>query len=287
MVQIDSNIRKFAVRVQQMFEIQHASPRVGSIIRTTKQDMIKGTYAAEINRLLTERSALVFPQVHLTIEEQLAFASTIGEIFLVGGKEVQKISMDPEINPVADYIRGAFYWHIYGANDDIPAKATMLNCRILAEEGTGDTMIANTYAAYKDLPEQDKQLIANLRARHCLESSQRIIYPDPSYAQLQRWQTHTSRLHPVVWRHRSGDESLLIGATAYYIEGLGFEDGRALLCRLKEFATQPQYVYRHKWSVGDFLLFDNTGTMHQAAPYDLKSNRLMDRTTLRGEESIA
>src|SRR5208283_1499444 len=80
-------------RVNHMFEIEHASPRVGSIIRTTKEDMLKGTYAAEINRLLTERSALVFPQMHLTLEEQLAFAGTIGEIFLVGGKEVQKISM--------------------------------------------------------------------------------------------------------------------------------------------------------------------------------------------------
>ena len=46
-----------------MFQIQHASPRVGSIIRTTKEDVVKGTYAAEINRLLTERSALVFPQI--------------------------------------------------------------------------------------------------------------------------------------------------------------------------------------------------------------------------------
>jgi alpha-ketoglutarate-dependent taurine dioxygenase len=46
-------------------------------------------------------------------------------------------------------------------------------------------------------------------------------------------------------------------------------------------------VYRHKWSIGDFLLFDNTGTMHKAAPYDLDSKRMMDRTTLHGEESIA
>ena len=270
-----------------MFEVQHASPRVGSIIRTTKEDMVKGTYAEEINRLLPERSALVFPQMHLTIDEQLAFASTIGEIFLVGGKEVQKISMDPEINPVADYTRGAFYWHIDGANDDVPAKATMLNSRILSEEGTGDTMIANTYAAYVDLPDEDKKLLANLRARHCLESTQRMVNPDPTYAQLRRWQTHTSRFHPLVWHHRSGHKSMLIGATAYYIEGMDFEEGRALLCRLQEFATQPQYVYRHKWSVGDFLLFDNTGTMHKAAPYDLNSKRMMDRTTLRGEESIA
>ncbi len=270
-----------------MFEIQDVSPRVGSIIRTTKEDMVKGTYADEINRLLVERSALVFPQMHLTIEEQLAFAGTIGKVFLVGGNEVQKISLDPEVNPVADYTRGAFFWHIDGANDDVPAKATMLNCRVLAEEGQGDTLVANTYAAYEDLPDDDKKLIAGLRVRHCLESSQRMVTPDPTYAQLQRWQAYPSKSHPLVWHHRSGRKSLLIGATAYYVEGTGFEEGKALLCRLQEFATQPQYVCRHKWTVGDFLLFDNTGTMHKAAPYDLDSKRLMDRTTLHGEEPIA
>lgn len=93
---------------------------------------------------------------------------------MVAGKDIQKISLNPEINPVADYTRGALYWHIDGSNDDVPAKATMLTCRILAAEGTGNTMIANTYAAYNDLPDADKVLIANLRARHSLESSQRI-----------------------------------------------------------------------------------------------------------------
>lgn len=270
-----------------MFEVEHAKPRVGSVIRTTKEEMVSGVHAEEINRLLKERSALVFPQVHLTPEEQLAFAGTIGEVFLVGGKEMQKISLDPEVNPVADYTRGAFYWHIDGANDDIPAKATMLNCRVLAEEGQGDTLVANTYAAYEDLSDEDKALVGRLRARHSLESTQRMVNPEPTYAELQRWQAYPSKSHPLVWTHPGGQKSLLIGATAYYIEGMSFEEGRALLCRLQEFATQPQYVYRHRWSVGDFLLFDNTGTMHKAAPYDTTSKRLMDRTTLHGEEAIA
>lgn len=257
------------------------------MIHTTKEEMVSGVHAEAINRLLKERSALVFPQVCLTPEEQLAFAATIGEVFLVGGKEMQKISLDPEVNPVADYTRGAFYWHIDGANDDVPAKATMLNCRVLAEEGQGDTLVANTYAAYEDLPDEDKALLAPLKARHSLESTQRMVNPEPTYAELMRWQAYPSKSHPLVWTHPGGQKSLLIGATAYYVEGMSFEAGRALLCRLQEFATQPQYVYRHRWSVGDFLLFDNTGTMHKAAPYDPASKRLMDRTTLHGEEAIA
>jgi alpha-ketoglutarate-dependent taurine dioxygenase len=270
-----------------MFETQNASPLVGTIIQTTKEDMLAGIYADDINRLVEERSALVFPRVNLTAEEQLSFASTLGEIFLVGGKTLQKITLDSDINPKADYLRGAFYWHIDGTKDDIPARATMLSGRVLSGEGSGDTMVANTYAAYEALPGEDKRLIAGLKVRHTLEATQRMLNPDPTYAELQVWQAYPAKSHPLVWTHRSGRKSLLIGATAHYIEGMTIEDGQALLCRLKEFATQPQFVYRHRWSVGDLLLFDNTGTMHKAAPYDLNSGRLLDRTTLCGEESVA
>ena len=106
-----------------MFEIHDASPRVGSVVRTTKHEMLDGSHAEQIKRLLVERSALAFPQMHFTVEEQLRFAATIGEVFLVGGKEVQKISLDPSINPVADYTRGAFFWHIAGGEDKVPAEA--------------------------------------------------------------------------------------------------------------------------------------------------------------------
>jgi alpha-ketoglutarate-dependent taurine dioxygenase len=270
-----------------MFEIEHASPRVGSVIRTTKKHMLSGSYAEDIGHLLVERSALAFPGMFFTDEEQIEFASTIGEVFLVGAEEVQKISMDPEINPVADYTRGAFFWHIDGANDEVPAKATMLTAKVLADGPDGDTLVANTFAAYEDLPDQDKEMLTRMRARHALEATGRMVHPDPTSAQIRGWHSRPSRFHPIVWSHRSGQKSLLIGATAYYVEDMDIEQGRALLCRLQEFATQPQYVYRHKWSVGDFLLWDNTGTMHKAAPYPLNSRRLMHRTTLVGEESIA
>ena len=270
-----------------MFETEDASPLVGTIVRMSKEVMLKGTYADEINRLVEGRSALAFPRINLDPDEQLAFASTLGEIFLVGGKKLQKITLDSQVNPKADYLRGTFYWHIDGTKDDIPARATMLSSRVLSEEGSGDTLVANTYAAYDALPDADKQLIAGLKVRHTLEATQRMLNPDPSYAELQTWQAYPAKSHPLVWTHTSGRKSLLIGATAHYIEGMSIQEGQALLCRLKEFGTQPQFVYRHKWSLGDLLLFDNTGTMHKAVPYDLNSGRLLNRTTLCGSESVA
>jgi alpha-ketoglutarate-dependent taurine dioxygenase len=77
-----------------------------------------------------------------------------------------------------------------------------------------------------------------------------------------------------------------MGATSLYVHDMSPEDSAMLLCRLQDWATQEQYVYRHKWKVGDFLLWDNTGTMHRADTYALDSKRLMHRTTLHGEEPV-
>ena len=268
-----------------MFEVLNLSPRVGSEIRISRQDLVSGKYASQIDVLLKQRSALVFKEMGLDDAEQLQFARTLGDVNPLGEDGVSKISLDPKVSNTADYTRGAFFWHIDGANDVVPAKATMLTAKTLSDEG-GDTLICNTYAAYEDLPEDDKALIDKLRVRHALESSQRMVHPQPSVAELARWRTRPSQSHPLVWRHQSGHNSLLLGATAHYVEGMNTEDSAMLLCRLQEFCTQDAYTYRHKWSVGDLLVWDNTGTMHRADHYALNSKRLMIRTTLHGEESV-
>jgi alpha-ketoglutarate-dependent taurine dioxygenase len=269
-------------------KVEHAKPKVGSIVTIDRYDFLSGKYADELQKLLVERSALVFPAMHLDDEEQLQFARTIGDVFLVGGdKELQNISMDPEINPVADYTRGAFYWHIDGANDPIPAKATMLSARVLPAHGEGGgTSVANTYAAYADLPEERKQSLEGIRVRHALEASQRYINPAPTVAELKRWQSQPSQTHPLVWHHRHGRGSLVLGNTCFYVEDMELAAGNLLLCELMERSTQDQYVFTHSWNEGDFIIFDNTGTMHRAEPYPLTSKRLMRRTTLHGEEPV-
>ena len=65
------------------------------------------------------------------------------------------------------------------------------------------------------------------------------------------------------------------------------EAGRALLDELLAWATQPRFVYRHEWSVGDLVIWDNTGCMHRVEPYPADSGRMTHRTTLVGEEAIA
>ena len=108
----------------------------------------------------------------------------------------------------------------------------------------------------------------------------------PTVAELERWQSYPSQSHPLVWHHRHGRPSLVLGATCFHVEDMPLDEGNMLLCRLQEYATQDEYVYRHTWRAGDFLLFDNTGTMHRAGQYAMNSKRLMRRTTLVGEEPV-
>lgn len=269
-----------------MFESIDLSERVGSEIRADREGLTRGEYSKQIETLLIKRSALVFRELYLTDEEQLAFASTIGQVVPLGNDGVSKISLDRAVSSSAEYTRGAFFWHIDGANDPIPAKATMLTAKVLAEEG-GDTLVCNTYAAYEDLPSEEKKSLEGIRIRHALEASQRLVNPQPTVEELKRWRSRPSQTHPLVWHHQHGGSSLLLGATCSYVHDMTPEDSSMLLCRLQEWSTQDRYLYRHKWRVGDFLLWDNTGTMHRADSYALDSKRLMHRTTLHGEEPVS
>lgn len=139
----------------------------------------------------------------------------------------------------------------------------------------------------QDLPETERKALEGIKVRHALEATQRMVNPQPTLAELRRWRTRPSQSHPLVWHHRTGATSLVLGATSHYVEGMSPEDGAMLLCRLQDYATQDQYVYRHQWKVGDFLLWDNTGTMHRADSCPLDGKRLMHRTTLHGEEPLS
>ena len=106
-------------------------------------------------------------------------------------------------------------------------------------------------------------------------------------AQIAQWRTLPSRVHPLVWTHLSGRKSLVVGATAFYVLDKTPEESAYILAHLREWATQPRFVYQHRWTLGDLIVWDNTGTIHRALPYPADSGRLMRRTAVRGEESIA
>lgn len=272
-----------------LFDVTDLSPRIGGEVRVEREALLSGAHSARIREVLEQRGVLVFPGVDLTDEELQAFATTFGKI--QGGSTYQgaifKVTFDPAHNPHGKtYLDGTFEWHIDRTDVDVPPLGSMLTPRVLAPAG-GDTEFANTYAAFEDLPGDEKRLLEGLTVEHRVEAPIRRQTPNPTAEQEQAWAQKDPKLHPMVWRHRSGRKSLVLGATAVRVVGMDQRESDALLERLMAWSVQPQFVYRHRWRMGDLLVWDNTGTMHRAMPFDQASGRRLHRVTLEGEEPIA
>ena len=223
-----------------------------------------------------------------TTRAQVAFSRKLGTVEKLGrgeNPEIFLVTLDPTKNPAAEYLKGTFDWHIDGCTDDIPIMATMLSARAVADSG-GETEFASSYQAYEDLPEEDKARCESLRVVHTIEATQRRINPNPTPEDVAMWRQRPAKEHPLVWTHRSGRKSLVLGATTDHVVGLSQSESRALLDDLLARATVPERVYRHDWEVGDVVIWDNRGVLHRALHYDPASPRDMHRTTFAGDEPI-
>jgi alpha-ketoglutarate-dependent taurine dioxygenase len=255
-------------------------------------DFLTPSAAEKCRELLQRYGVVVYRKAHISDPDLVAFSRSLGEVVVaeVGGHpdypEISPVSMDPAKSKLAALRRSTIFWHTDGLTDEIPQKATLLTAREVADEG-GDTEFANTYAAYEALPDERKAELARYRVVHSVAASQLLLNPDPDPELRAKWDRAPSREHPLVWQHRDGRRSLLIGATAGAIVGLSAEEGRGLLDEILAWATQPRFVLRHRWRVGDLVVWDNTGMLHRAIPYEPTSRRLMHRTTLVGDEAIA
>src|SRR5688572_20955606 len=263
-------------------------PLIGTRVRSDKQDLLSGKFASEIRELLEQRGVLVFPEIHFTDEEQVAFTNTLGKLEPERNSgTVFKVTLDTKKNPhSAEYLKGSLYWHLDGTMNDVPILASLLASKKLANSG-GNTGFCSTYAAYEELPTEKKAELDGLRVMHSVWATIFYYEPEPSLAKLQGMQAIGERELPLVWKHRSGRKSLIIGCTAHRVIDMSPPKSTELLVGLREWATSEEFSYSHKWSVGDLVMWDNTGTLHRAEPYDLQSGRLLHRTKLAGEEPFA
>ncbi|MGV0837709.1 TauD/TfdA dioxygenase family protein [Mycolicibacterium thermoresistibile] len=278
-----------------LLTINKLTATVGAEVTDLPPQALAGDPAlgAAVLDALEDNGVLVFPGLKLDPQAQVEFCRQLGDIdhssdghHPVAG--IYPVTLDKSKNASAAYLRATFDWHIDGCTptgDEYPQKATVLSARQVAELG-GETEFASSYGAYEQLDDDEKQRFGSLRVVHSLEASQRRVNPDPSPEELARWRSRPTHEHPLVWTHRSGRKSLVLGASADYVVGMEVEEGRALLADLLDRATRPDLVYSHRWSVGDTVIWDNRGVLHRAAPYPQDSPREMLRTTVLGDEPI-
>lgn len=257
----------------------------------TSGDFLAAAAARECQELLERHGVVVYREAHITDADLVAFSRLLGELVVAGTgghpdyPEISPVTLDPSKSALAGLRRSTVFWHTDGLTDRVPQKATLLTAREIADEG-GDTEFANTYAAFAALPAHRRAELERYRVVHSVAASQLLLTPNPTPEQQSAWDRAPSREHPLVWRRRDGRKSLLIGATAGHIVGMDSDRSRATLDEILAWSTQPQFVLHHQWRVGDLVIWDNTGMLHRAMPYEPTSRRLMHRTTLVGEEAI-
>lgn len=266
-------------------------PEIGSELAIDTATLVAGTHASEIRELLVRRGVLIMRGLEMSDAQQREFTRTLGDLRLgtfkpEGEEGLLKVTMDKEENPeYAEFFPGTFFWHMDGTYDPIPPFATTLTPHVLSPDG-GQTEFASTYAAFEDLPADEREYLQSLRVVHTLQAAMFPAVPDASLAQFETWLSYPRREHPLVWQHKCGRKSLVLSTSGSHIVGMHPVESRALLDRLMRHATQDKYVYRHEWQMGDLVLWDNTGTMHRVRPYDADSGRQLHRFTLNGEEPV-
>ncbi len=273
--------------------VTQLSPNIGvEIAGLSGSRLVDRGVADDCLAALEQHGVVVYREADISDEDLVAFSRMLGEVVILpmgtdkDHPEISAITRDPSKSSLAAYREGTFFWHIDGATRGVPEKATLLTAREITDDDSGDTEFANTYAAYDALSEEEKGRLADVRVVHSFAASQLLANPQPSEEEQAAWDRGPAKEQPLVWTRSNGRKSLLLGATTAAVVARSEGEGRILLDQLLDWATQPQFVLRHKWRRGDLVVWDNTGMLHRARPYSAASARLMHRTTLAGEEAI-
>src|SRR3954468_4202176 len=177
------------------------------------------------------------------------------------------------------YNRGNLLWHTDASYDQRRGVYSLLSCHSVPPGGA-DTEFADMRAAYDALPQATKDRIEGQVAEHSIWHSRAAAgMTDVSDEEKA---TRPAARHPLVSLHAgSGRKVLYLASHASHIVGMPLDEGRQLIRELIKLATRPQFIYRHKWRVGDLVVWDNTQTMHRGTPFDdTRYPRDMRRTTV-------
>jgi taurine dioxygenase len=280
--------------MSQAFSIRAQTATVGAeVVGLQLSKPLPAETLAELHRALLRHQVLVFPDQNLDDEQHLGFARHWGklqvhvldqyrhsgrpEIFWITNLDASGRSKGEHPDP------GARVWHSDGSWAKERGLVTSLHALRVPATG-GDTLYADMYAAYEGLSTADKRYLDPLVAVHDLDYSRRR-----TDARRQMSEEQKRAAPPVEWpivrmHPETGRKCVYLGEHASHVRGLPLEEGRALIERIVAHATQPQYVYRHRWHERDLVMWDNRALMHSATDFDwINDVRILRRATTVGE----
>ena len=164
-------------------------------------------------------------------------------------------------------------WHTDSTFLYTPALANIIAARVVPSSG-GETELASTRAAWKDIPSHLRKRAENAVLMHSLSHSR--IQLDALLAQQDYITQYDQQHWRAVWPNPvTGEEALYVASHAFGVDGLDPDAGQTLIDELIDWCTQPQYVYSHQWEVGDLLVWDERATMHRGRPWPYDEERTM------------
>jgi taurine dioxygenase len=272
-------------------DIQKVTANIGARVFgvDVSQPLDEETVAA-LREALNVHKALVFDDVNLDDETQQAFVRHFGDV-TTAHPTVSSVAGVPNVLPVdSERGRAANHWHTDVTFVLNPPQATTLRSITIPPYG-GETLIASSAAAYRQLPEPLRALADTLWAEHTNDYDYAVPDEEVDDQQAAQRAQFTSikyrTVHPVVRVHPlTGERGLFIGGFAQRIVGLSPGESRKLLDLLQAYVTRPENILRHRWSENQLVVFDNRITQHYAVDnYDGLPRRL-HRVTVAGDVPV-
>lgn len=254
--------------------------------------------AGEIGARLREHAVLVFRDQRMSPEAQVALTRQLGEpevhvlddFTLPGMPEVFVVSNVRRDGKPVGAVNAGQYWHSDLSYAAHPTFASMLHAREVPA-GRGETVFAGMVRAYETLPADVGKRIDGRRAVHDYTLAYETVFADNPDRTLTPEQEAAVPpvAHPVVRTQvRTGRRALYVNpGFTRRIVGMEAEESRELLDLLFARATDAANLYTHRWRKGDFVMWDNSVTMHRAlANYADGDVRHMLRTSVKGEAPV-
>lgn len=252
--------------------------------------------AEAVKQAFWKYSVLIFPEQKLEAEQHLEFAKIFGPLETSMGvygdgplrtrpeiADVSNLNHKNEIWGKESRLRlfqlGNRLWHTDSSFKRLPALCSLLYARSIPPVG-GHTEFADQRAAWDALPEDMKRRLDGLVAEHCIAFSRaRLGFSNWTEAEMKNLPPVPQMLVRTI--PQTGRKSLYVAAHAGRIRGMDEAAGKALIDELIAHVTQRQFVYTHRWRVGDLVMWDNRCTMHRGKEFDdLRYKRDMQRATV-------
>jgi taurine dioxygenase len=278
------------------FQIRPLHPVLGcEITGITLQEAVSPALFAKVYEAFLDYELILFNDVDLPPATQVAFARNFGEVQVHVLSQYHGYKEHPEIYMLSNLDkngnasgrhpdRGTLYWHTDGSWRERTGQATMMYSEIVPDAG-GETQFADMYSAYDLLPAAIKARIDGRCAIHNFDFSRTRRHGEDPLTAEQKAKVPPIA-HPIVRTHpNTGRKAVFLGDHAESIEGMDYDQGRALIEEINMMITPHARVYSHKWTPRQCMVWDNRCTLHRATGFDeARLKRVMRRCTIVGDK---